>query len=194
MYSLDDLESMLFYERTVEEVKKSFLEVMEIAKEFNVNLGGNVNVTPVKAYCPIEKKEVEFPYPFALHIKKLYAFVTGKYDAVQDIKNTLKLIKNFAQANILDRQFVQTNPNDKIMRTRLGFMMVLAEKRISLLEGESLTAYDLALLVGITNQGVVNKIRRGHLDADKIGVAWRIENEIARDFIREREHPFYTFI
>jgi triphosphoribosyl-dephospho-CoA synthetase len=160
MYNLDDLTFPDFYEKTVKEVRESFLEVMEFAKEFN-QLSPS-EVVPLIAYCVIEKEEKTFPYPLAINIKKIYAFNIGKYDAINDIKDILKKIKKISQTNLLGKAFVQEASGETIIQTRLGFLITIAQKRINLLEGKDLSAYDLALLIGLTNQGIVNSIRRAY--------------------------------
>lgn len=191
MYSLEDLNDF-FYKKTLEEMEEQFEKMGEVAKLFNKDVV--TKVKPVITYDPINKDEKEFPFPLAVEIRKLYGFCTGKYDAIIDIKEVLKTLKKMMTTNWLGESFVKISTNEEFLEKRLGFMIVLARKRIKLANGEDLSAHDLAILVGITGQGIVNNINRGYLEAEKIGNTWSIENDVARDFIRNRKHPFYSVV
>ncbi|MFW5795080.1 MAG: hypothetical protein ACOCV1_06310 [Bacillota bacterium] len=183
-YSLKDFEGKAFYLEAIKELENNFKDFMKEAKAFAADI--KINTTPVTKYCVIEEKEVEFPFPFAEKIKKLFYFIKGKYDAIYEVKLIIKDIKALAKYNLISSNCIQLAPNGLLMNSRVGFMIVVAEKRIKLYEGENLAANELAFLIGVTNQGVVNKIRRGKLEAEKVGVSYQIKNEDAWKLINDR--------
>jgi len=189
-YSLKDFEDINFYQNTIDELEDNFKSFINHAKIFNKNL--EVKTKPVNEYCPIEGKEVEFPFPFAKKIKKLFYFIKGKYNSIMDIKMIISEIKQIAKSSLISHYFIQLAPNGFMMNSRVGFMIVVAEKRIKLYEGEDLAANELAFLIGVTNQGVVNKIRRGKLEAKKVGVSYQIKNEDAWELINDRMQGNYN--
>lgn len=198
-YSIKEFSGTLFYEQTLKELEANFDKNIEIAGLFANNI--KVDKTPVTLYCPIENEEIEFAFPFAKKVKKLFYFIKGRYDSIMEIKKLINEIENLANNNLISPYFVKDATNQGLLNSRLGFMMMVAEKRIKLYEGKSLSANELALLIGVTNQGVVNKIRRGKLKAKKEGVRYRIKNEDVWEELENRNEenisdggvPYYSY-
>ena len=191
MYNINDIDDF-FYQQTIQEIKKEYVNTIEFAQLFNNQL--NKKITSVERYCPIREEHVKYPFPFAEYIKKLHYFIKGKYDTLYDVKIIIDKIEKTIFRSWIGKKYVQKETRGNLMDTRIGFMLIIAKKRISLLEGNNLTARDLALLTGITGQGIVNKITRGIIEGKKIGNTWSIDNKEAIIFIKEREHPFYKGI
>lgn len=184
-YNIKEFRGDLFYKETIKDLERNFKENMEIADMFANEI--EVDKSPTTLYCPIEKEKIDFAFPFALKVKKLFNFIKGRYDSFDEIKQIISEVKSLSKSNWFSKNFVQEGTNQGLLNSRIGFMITLAEKRIKLYNGRDLSANELAMLIGVTNQGVVNKISRGKLDAKKVGVRYHIENEDVWELLVNRD-------
>ena len=198
-YSIKDFKGKSFYNKIISDIENNFRELIQLELKYAKDI--EVNKEPVELFCPIENKRIDFPFPFAKEIKKLFYFIKGQYDYIPEITGIINELKEDSQVNIVSKYFVQQGTNRGLLNSRIGFLITLAETRIKLYRGRDLSANELAMLIGVTNQGIVNKISRGKLQAKKVGVRYHIENEDAWAIISERDDydliddgvPYYSY-
>lgn len=192
-YTTEDLQGEFFYNKIIEEMNDDVVELQKMVHEFfndKVSVNKFQATKPVVEYCPVEQTEKEFAFPLAKDIYKIFSFCKGNYNSIEDVKESIQNIKRLLK---LGSNYVSINSDTKLMSTRLGFLMVLARKRFKLCRGEDLSAYDLAILLGISNQGVVNYITRGKLDAKKEGPAYKIDNKVAWNVLKTKKEEVSDF-
>ncbi|MFW6028753.1 MAG: hypothetical protein ACOCRO_00720 [Halanaerobiales bacterium] len=180
-YTIEDVNED-FYQDIIEKFKKSFISHVKILKVFNVDL--QESVTSITKFCPVKREMVEYPYPLAYNIRMIYYFVTtnneiAERDITQNLNTVIKLLNRHPWTEENDFEL----RHERQVHLKIGFLLYLADLKLRLLEGDNFSAVELGTMIGITGQGIVNRIKRDQLKAHKESNEWVIKNEDAKKVV-----------
>lgn len=183
-FSIKDIDN-IFYDNIIQYFKDCYRYDLKQKMMFNQDL--TYKLTPVNRYNPATGKTEEYPFPLAYDIRVIYHFVVGDYDVTEDIEESIQKITKLMHTNPWTKKTHYDMRHEKFTDLRIGFLLYLAELKLRLLQGDDFSAVEVGTMVGMTGQGIVNRINRGQLNAEKEGNAWVIKNKDARRVVKEED-------
>ena len=181
-FSIKDVDDN-FYDKIIQYFKECYRFDLKQKMMFNQDL--SYKLTSVNRYNPATGKTEEFPFPLAYDIRVIYHFVVNDYDVAEDIEESIYKVTKLIHTNPWTKKTYYDMTHDKFTNLRIGFLIYLAELKLRLLQGENFAAVELGTMIGITGQGIVNRIKRGQLNAKKEGNSWVIKNKDAKRIVKE---------
>lgn len=133
---------------------------------------------------PVTHDGEQYPYPLAAEVRQVYLYLAGKSGLPSDIVDILERICELIWDNTFLNEETFTIDWLKWERTLIGRFVRCAYIRLMLDAGESITAKQLSLMVGLTPAGVVRAITSGRLHAERDKKEWAISAKDAIEYIR----------
>jgi len=174
-----------FVEILVEDLKMYYKEHINSLNLFNEGLDRLPR--QVKRASITGKGYEEYQFEMAYNLYVMYHFIKNDI-GVRDFDVDLRVmaIQDFFKDNPLFKPFKYSVDTKSWEGSRLGFMCKITNLKLRLLEGDDFNATELGMLMGITGQAIINRIKRDNpMQGTKRDREYVISNEEARRAIRE---------
>lgn len=182
-YSVNDLNKE-FYRSAIDELTERYKDYVLSFQVFNKNL--STNVTPCERKDPVTGEIVEFDYPLAYNIWIIYNYIISEIDM-----SRRNVIENNNKLEI-DRQVSEKQGviNRKWLDSRIGFLNFVAKRKLELIRGRDFSAFETGVLVGVSGQAIINRIKRDTpLNAKKKNNRWVVANKDVKRLVKESDSP-----
>ena len=183
-----------FVNKVITEIKDRYKNFKTILEYFDEN--AEIQFSSVTRYDPVRKRECNYEFPLAYDIYMLYYFLTGGINKEQEgyeINDSLKKIENLFFHNPLFSSIKYNIRQDSFQNTRLGFLYHLSNLKRRLLQKDTFTARELAMMSNYTNQGMISKIHGPNpIEPKKEGGRYVLSNRTAREIVKESQSPILT--
>jgi|GEM_PF-4974332 len=165
----------VYYKSIIVEIDQKF---QALTKKLNMYAPG-MSLIPT----PVVYDGMQYPYPLAAEVRQVYLYLVGKSGLPEDIVDILERICELIWDNTFLNESRYSIDWLKWERTLIGRFVRCAYIRLMLDAGESITAKQLSLMVGMTPAGVVRAITSGRLQAKRDKKEWSISAKDAIEFI-----------
>ena len=116
-------------------------------------------------------------------IDVLYEYVRMGIGSRFRIKNAIENVRTVLRTSIGGEKITSSNSQEELKGNRVGFLLDICENLNKINTGKSITAHELAELVGLSGQTIINDIKKEKIDASKIGNVWSISGKEAKKYI-----------
>ena len=177
-----------YVETLIQDLKAYYKEHIDSLDLFNEGLDRLPK--QVKRASITEKGYEEYQFEMAYNLYVMYHFIKDDI-GVRDFDVDLRVmaIEDFFKDNPLFKAFKYSVDTKSWEQSRLGFMCKITNLKLRLLEGDDFNASELGMLMGITGQAIINRIKRDNpMRGQKQDREYVIKNEEARRAIRESDN------
>jgi len=168
MFTITDINDS-YYSKMISDIKENYNNLIYVMrKNFNPDL---------------EKGFNEENFPLKNDLDVLFNYLTKHDVSEMRVKEAVKNVRKVLTTSIGGESMTTQNTEGDLKGNRVGYLIDVCVNLMKVSEGKSITAHELAALVDLSGQTIINDIQRGVINADKLGNVWGISGEEAEKYI-----------
>ena len=190
-YSLADINEN-YLSQAIKGLKERYLKLAEYCVLFNKDV--LQSTSSVIKLDPVKKEKIEFEFPMAYYIHLMYYYVLSEANR-SEAESAMSIFRELFIQNPIYTDYNFDVDKTVLFNTRAGFLYYLCTLKIKLEKGESFTAKELAISLGVTTAAITNRIRRGtaKFSYKKNNGVYTIPNsDVKQEIIGSKKSTFLT--